>query len=83
MTGIAIIEAGAIAEAHVKAGLEIIMGIYKSAVTGSSVSFPVATDDPFYRRETMTALMPRYYTKTKAVENFTGSGISLGRDLGS
>jgi predicted dehydrogenase len=62
--------------------LELIMGIYKSAVTGGSVSFPVLADDPFYRRETMTSLMPRYYKKTKTVENFSESPISIGRNLG-
>jgi predicted dehydrogenase len=63
--------------------LELIMGIYKSAVTRGPVPFPLAAGDPFCRRETMTARMPRFHKKTKAVDNFSESGISLGRNLGT
>jgi hypothetical protein len=46
------------------------------------VELPVAPDDPFYRRETMTAAMPRFHAKTRSVENFATSDITLGSDVG-
>ena len=30
--------------------MEIITGIYKSAMTGARVDFPIARDDPFYSK---------------------------------
>lgn len=63
--------------------IELIMAIYKSAATHQTVTLPIAEDDPFYRRETMTAQMPRYHKKYRfvdAVEN--APPISFGRDLG-
>ena len=30
--------------------MEIITGIYKSAMTGARVEFPIAPDDPFYSK---------------------------------
>ncbi|WP_320128763.1 Gfo/Idh/MocA family oxidoreductase [uncultured Sphaerochaeta sp.] len=57
--------------------LEVITGIYKSACQGKPVQFPIGMDDAFYRKETMLSSMPRFYKKTKSVENFQGK-ISLG-----
>ncbi len=65
-----------------KKTIELIMGIYKSAVTGKPVEFPLKPDDPFYRKESMIALMPRFHEKKKSVDNFSSSTITLGRDLG-
>lgn len=62
--------------------LELIMGIYKSAVTQKPVPFPLIPDDPFYKKETMISQMPRFFKKTKSVENFNSSTITLGRDVG-
>ena len=62
--------------------IELIMAIYKSAVTRQTVSLPIAKDDPFYRLETMIAQMPRFFEKTRSVENFAESKITLGRDVG-
>jgi predicted dehydrogenase len=62
--------------------IELIMAIYRSSVTRTTVSLPIAPDDPFYRRETMTAAMPRFHQKTRSVENFATSDITLGRDVG-
>jgi predicted dehydrogenase len=59
--------------------IELIFGIYKSAVTGTAVSFPLTQEDPFYRRETMLPLLPRFHRKTKSLENFGTSSITLGR----
>lgn len=65
-----------------RATLELIMGIYKSAVTRQPVCFPLKPEDPFYNKETMIAQMPRFFKKTKSVENFSTSTITLGRDVG-
>ncbi|MCX7788723.1 MAG: Gfo/Idh/MocA family oxidoreductase [Spirochaetes bacterium] len=65
-----------------RATLELIMGIYKSAVTRQPVRFPLNPEDPFYRKETMIAQMPRFFKKSRSVENFTTSTITLGRDVG-
>jgi hypothetical protein len=62
--------------------LELIMGIYKSAATKSTVRFPLEKDDPVYRKESMLAMMPRFHQKTRNIENFATSTITLGRDMG-
>jgi predicted dehydrogenase len=65
-----------------KKTLELVMGIYKSSVSGTSIAFPVATDDAFYRKETMVAAMPKFHEKKKSVDNFSTSKITLGRNMG-
>jgi hypothetical protein len=35
-----------------------------------------------YRKETMLGMMPRFHKKTRNIENFTTSAITLGRDMG-
>lgn len=60
--------------------LELIFGIYKSAQSQSPVTFPIAKDDPFYRSETMLPLLPRFYKKTKSVDSFSTTSITLGRN---
>lgn len=65
-----------------RATLELIMGIYKAAATRTPVKFPLQKNDPIYRKESMLALMPRFHEKTRSVDNFTDSAITLGRDLG-
>jgi len=65
-----------------KKTIELIMGIYKSSVTGGLVSFPLKPEDPFYRKESMVKLMPKFHEKKKSVDNFSASTITLGRDLG-
>jgi len=62
--------------------IEIIMAIYKSSVTKAMVTLPITRDDPFYRHETMAAQMPRFFQKTRSVENFSNNTITLGRDVG-
>ena len=62
--------------------LELIIGIYQSAATGSSVSFPLSAEDPMYAKNTMIARMPRFHEKTKSIDNFSKpSDITLGRDM--
>ena len=65
-----------------RAAMELIMAIYKSSLTRQPVSLPIAKDDIFYSRESMTKAMPRFHQKTRSVENFTSSEITLGRDVG-
>jgi predicted dehydrogenase len=59
--------------------LELIMGIYKSAQSGTETAFPIQSTDPFYRTETMLPLLPRFHQKTRSTDNFLTSDISLGR----
>jgi len=61
---------------------ELIMGIYKSAVTGETVPFPLLEKDPMYTKKTMIAQMPRFHEKTKSIDNFSNTDITLGRDVG-
>jgi predicted dehydrogenase len=65
-----------------RAALELIMAIYKSSVLRVPVKLPLDPEDVFYRRESMTAAMPRFYEKKRAVENFAETKITLGRDVG-
>ena len=59
--------------------LELIMGIYRSAQSGTDTIFPIGHDDPFYRAATMLPLLPRFHEKTRSQANFSSSEISLGR----
>jgi predicted dehydrogenase len=65
-----------------RSALELIMAIYKSSVLYAPVTLPIASDDPFYRRDSMSAAMPHFFEKKRTVENFTTSQINLGRDVG-
>ena len=62
--------------------IELIMAIYKSSALRQSVSLPISPEDPFYRKDTMIEQMPHFFEKTKSIENFTTSEITLGRDVG-
>lgn len=62
--------------------IELIMAIYRAAVTGQPVELPLQKEDPFYRKAGMNAMMPRFHQKTRSVENFTTSKISFSRDVG-
>lgn len=62
--------------------IELIMAIYKSASTGQPVTLPISPEDPFYKRDSMTAAMPRYHQKYRFVESIDNAPpISFGRDL--
>lgn len=62
--------------------IEIIMAIYKSHAERRTVTLPIAKNDDFYRKETMVKRMPHFFEKTKSIENFATSEITLGRDVG-
>lgn len=80
------IEQGGQAAIDGKAGrttLELIIGIYRSAATGKTVSFPLSAADPMYAKDSMIAGMPRFHEKTRSIDNFSKpSDITLGRDMG-
>jgi predicted dehydrogenase len=59
--------------------LELIMGIYRSAQSGTETVFPIGRDDAFYRSATMLPLLPRFHRKTRSQDNFASADISLGR----
>lgn len=62
--------------------IELIMAIYKSAALRQTVTLPIQKEDAFYRKETMIRKMPHFFEKTKSVENFAPTEITLGRDVG-
>lgn len=63
-----------------RAAIELIMAIYKSSLNRQPVTLPIARDDVFYTRD-MCKKMPRFHQKTRSIENYTESGITLGSDL--
>ncbi|MEO8410369.1 MAG: Gfo/Idh/MocA family oxidoreductase [Propionivibrio sp.] len=65
-----------------RATLELVMSIYRSAATGTTVKLPLTSDDPAYRKETLLPLMPHFHEKKKSVENFADNTITLGRNMG-
>lgn len=62
--------------------IELIMAIYKSSALRQTVTLPITEEDDFYRKETMIQKMPHFFEKTKSIENFTSTEITLGRDVG-
>jgi len=67
-----------------KRTLELIIAVYKSSVEERAVTLPILREDPFYRKESMIASMPRFHEKKRSVENFGApSAISLGRNMGT
>lgn len=60
--------------------IELIMAIYESAVTRKPVDLPLGSDHAIYRKDSFIAMMPRFHEKTKSVESFGNSHITLPRD---
>ncbi|WP_169083641.1 Gfo/Idh/MocA family protein [Paenibacillus sp. PL91] len=60
--------------------LEVIVGIYKAASTGSLVQFPISSDDPYYTRSGMQANATHFYEKKSSVANFADLTITTGSD---
>jgi hypothetical protein len=46
------------------------------------VTLPITRDDIFYSKESMVKAMPRFFQKTRSIENFSTSEITLGRKMG-
>ena len=61
--------------------MELITAIYKAATTGMPVKLPLGREDPFYTRERFLQQVPRFHTKTRSVESFAETRITLGRDF--
>jgi UDP-N-acetyl-2-amino-2-deoxyglucuronate dehydrogenase len=57
--------------------LELITAIYESASFGKTVKLPLNEDSPFYTREGLLKHSVKFYEKTKAIENFGTSSITL------
>lgn len=65
-----------------KRSLELIAAIYKSAITRSIVSLPLASTDPFYQTGGLVSLAPHFYEKSASVENFANEdAIPLGKNM--
>ncbi len=62
--------------------IELITAIYKSYAQRQTVQLPISADDEFYYRETFVKKMPHFYEKTKSIDNFSSTEITLGRDVG-
>ncbi|MCL2277579.1 MAG: Gfo/Idh/MocA family oxidoreductase [Treponema sp.] len=61
-----------------KQTLELIAAIYKSGTERCPVDLPIKKDDPFYTVNGMREKVPRFYQKTKSVNDLDGN-ISYGR----
>lgn len=65
-----------------KRSLELIAAIYKSAITRSIVTLPLASTDPFYQTGGLVSLAPHFYEKSASVENFANEdAIPLGKNM--
>lgn len=58
--------------------VELVTAMYKSSTEHASVSLPLDKDDPFYHKDSMLALVPRYFKKTASADNLEDGTISLG-----
>jgi len=65
-----------------KRSLELITAIYKSAITRSFVSLPIAASDPYYLTGGLVNQAPHFFEKSSSVENFAEQGaIPLGKNM--
>jgi predicted dehydrogenase len=58
--------------------IELVTAIYASGFTGQRVALPLTPDNPFYTREGILQNAMRFHQKTKSVENFADSTITVG-----
>ena len=58
--------------------IELITAIYYSGTHGVKVKLPLPPDNPFYTSEGILANAPRFYKKTKSIENFADDAIVVG-----
>ncbi|KKW49996.1 MULTISPECIES: Gfo/Idh/MocA family protein [Pantoea] len=65
-----------------KQSLALITAIYKSAITHTTVTLPIASNDTFYRTGGLIASAPHFYEKQASVENFADEdAIPLGKNF--
>lgn len=62
--------------------IELIMAIYESAVMRKPVELPLDKSHAIYRKEGFISMMPRFHEKTRSVESYGNSRITLPRDVG-
>jgi len=55
--------------------------VYQSGTTGERVKLPIGTESPFYTREGILEATPRFYEKTRSVDNMESGEITFGRDF--
>ena len=58
--------------------IELITAIYYAGTYDQKVKLPLTPDNPFYTTEGILANAPRFYRKTKSVENFADEEIIVG-----
>lgn len=58
--------------------IELITAIYFAGTYDRKVRLPLTPDNPFYTTAGILANAPRFYHKTKSVENFTDEAIIVG-----
>jgi hypothetical protein len=61
--------------------IEFIMGVYQSAFTGSSVTFPLTEKDAFYTKEGLMKRVVKFYRKSATIQGYKDTGISVGGTL--
>ena len=62
--------------------MELIMAIYESAAAQKPVDLPLDSDRAIYSKDSFITMMPRFHEKTKNVESYGNSPITLPRDVG-
>ena len=56
--------------------VELIAAVYGAAASAAPVKLPLKPEDPWYRRESFMARMPRFHKKSKSVERFGKNDIT-------
>ncbi len=62
--------------------LELVTAIYQSGQLEQKVTLPLQPTDPFYTREGILKTARHFNEKTKSVENFSDTNITLGGNYG-
>ena len=62
--------------------LELVTAIYQSGQLDQKVTLPLQPSDPFYTREGILRTAKHFHEKTKSVENFSDTDITLGGNYG-
>jgi|GEM_PF-5398065 len=62
-----------------KNAINVIQGIYKSAISKSTVALPLEKGDDFYTKDGLLSRAIKFHEKSKSVSGFAGSsGIVVG-----
>ena len=62
--------------------LELVAAIYQSGQLERKVTLPLQPTDPFYTREGILKEARHFHEKTRSVENFSDTNITLGGNYG-